>query len=283
MQSLVVFFLALAGTSIAAPTQDRYDSQAVPVISAQIYHQAAPGEFSKFDRLARNAVESSVQDPVQDESDGEFVPVIPGPIRGGAGHGALPGLNLARSATDNNAQASAHDQSDSQFVPVISATVNGGAAPGALPGFNHLARNATKDDGPQAPASAAFDGTCEQITLGGHGKVGMTTLDGLCRNSAGEWWKTSLNLNECIGNVGGNLVYQAGGGFDATCRPCTIDNVHGGDNMNLKCNCLDEKRMPRFTALEIGSRVGSPLAVKLVDGRFVCGSNSGSMGPAFAQ
>ncbi|EHK21375.1 uncharacterized protein TRIVIDRAFT_51902 [Trichoderma virens Gv29-8] len=187
---------------------------------------------------------------------------------------ALAGTSIA---------APAQDQSVSQSVPVVSATqVHGQAAPVGLPGFNHLTRNATQG-AVKAPDGAAFDGTCVQITLGGHGKVGMTTLDGLCRNSAGEWWKTSLNLNECIGNAGGNLVYQAGGGFDATCRPCTIDNIHGGDNMNLKCNCLDGKRMPRFTALEIGSRVGNPLAVKLVDGRFVCGNNAGSMGPAFTQ
>ncbi|KAL7915801.1 hypothetical protein GGI35DRAFT_430697 [Trichoderma velutinum] len=183
---------------------------------------------------------------------------------------ALAGTSIAAPAQD-------------QSVPFVSASAHGQAAPLVeLPGFNHLARNSTQGDA-KAPAGAAFDGTCEQITLGGHGKVGMTTLDGLCRNSAGDWWKTSLNLNDCIGNVGGNLVYQTNGGFDATCRPCTIDNVHGGDNMNLKCNCLDEKRMPRFTALEIGSRVGNPLAVKLIDGRFVCGNNSGSMGPAFAQ
>ncbi|KAL6795531.1 hypothetical protein J3E68DRAFT_351141 [Trichoderma sp. SZMC 28012] len=190
MQSLAVLFLALAGTSIAAPAQDQFVGQHVP------------------------------------EVQGQDAPVV------------------------------------------------------ELPGFNHLARNGTQE-AVKVPADAAFDGTCEQITLGGHGKVGMTTLDGLCRNSAGDWWKTSLNLNECIGNVGGKLVYQAGGGFDATCRPCTISNIHGGDNMNLKCNCLDDNKMPKFTALEIGSRVGNPLAVKLVDGRFVCGDNAGSFGPAF--
>lgn len=110
---------------------------------------------------------------------------------------ALAGTSIA---------APAQDQSVGQHVP----EVQGQDAPVVeLPGFNHLARNATQD-AVKVPADAAFDGTCEQITLGGHGKVGMTTLDGLCRNSAGDWWKTSLNLNECIGNVGGKLVYQAG-------------------------------------------------------------------------
>lgn len=110
---------------------------------------------------------------------------------------ALAGTSIA---------APAQDQSVGQHVP----EVQGQDAPVVeLPGFNHLARNATQE-AVKVPAGAAFDGTCEQITLGGHGKVGMTTLDGLCRNSAGDWWKTSLNLNECIGNVGGKLVYQAG-------------------------------------------------------------------------
>ncbi|KAL7950004.1 hypothetical protein V8C42DRAFT_187343 [Trichoderma barbatum] len=134
-------------------------------------------------------------------------------------------------------------------------------------------------NGTKFPADAAFE--CVKITLGGHGKVGMTTIDGLCRNSANEWWKTSLNLNECIGNAGGKLVYEADGGFDATCRPCIVDSFRGGDNMNLKCNCLDEKRLPWFTALEIGSSVKDPLAIKLIDGRFVCGNKTGSKDPTF--
>lgn len=110
---------------------------------------------------------------------------------------ALAGTSIA---------APAQDQSVGHHAP----EVQGQDAPVVeLPGFNHLARNGTQE-AVKVPAGAAFDGTCEQITLGGHGKVGMTTLDGLCRNSAGDWWKTSLNLNECIGNVGGKLVYQPG-------------------------------------------------------------------------
>ncbi|KAL6881370.1 hypothetical protein J3F83DRAFT_722021 [Trichoderma novae-zelandiae] len=131
-----------------------------------------------------------------------------------------------------------------------------------------------------APAPANDDGTtCEQITLGGNGKVGMTTLEGKCRNDKGEWWKTSINLNECVTNVGGKLAYLPDGNFDASCRPCTIDTVPGGEEINLKCNCLDWKRVPKFTYLEMGDRVDSSLAVKLVDGRFVCGDRVGDKSP----
>ncbi|KAH6607718.1 hypothetical protein Trco_004031 [Trichoderma cornu-damae] len=49
------------------------------------------------------------------------------------------------------------------------------AAP--LPGFNHLARNRTQAV-IESPDRAAFEGACVQVTLGGHGKVGMTTLEG---------------------------------------------------------------------------------------------------------
>lgn len=78
-----------------------------------------------------------------------------------------------------------------------------------LPGFNHLAQNKTQAAVTKSPDSnAAFGGTCVQLTLGGHGKIGMTTLEGRCVDDAGMWWETSLNLNSCIGNAGGQLVYE---------------------------------------------------------------------------
>ncbi|TFB03198.1 hypothetical protein CCMA1212_004292 [Trichoderma ghanense] len=153
-----------------------------------------------------------------------------------------------------------------------------------LPGFNRLSHNnnSTNNNNKTAPAAAppADDGTtCEQITLGGSGKVGKTTLEGKCTNNKGEWWKTSINLNECITNVGGKLQYLPDGKFDASCRPCTIDTVPGGAEINLKCNCLDWKRVPKFTYLEMGDRVDTSGAVKLVDGRFVCGNRVGDKSP----
>lgn len=47
-----------------------------------------------------------------------------------------------------------------------------------------------------------------------------------------------------------NLGYS--GGFDATCRPCTLDYIHDSGSVLLKCNCLDQVRFPRYTALEMG-------------------------------
>lgn len=77
-----------------------------------------------------------------------------------------------------------------------------------LPGFNHLAQNKTEATIKSPDSNAVFGGLCVQVTLGGHGKVGMTTLEGRCVDDAGMWWETSLNLNACIGNVGGHLVYE---------------------------------------------------------------------------
>lgn len=120
-----------------------------------------------------------------------------------------------------------------------------------LPGFNHLALNRTKA-AVESAINSAFGGACEQVTLGGHGKVGLTTLEGRCVDGAGTWWETSIGLNECVGNTGGHLEYRDGGAFDASCRPCTLDNVHDGSNLLLKCNCLDDAKFPRYTALELG-------------------------------
>jgi hypothetical protein len=101
-------------------------------------------------------------------------------------------------------------QTVSQFIqgkPQDMAPVETPASAVTLPGFNHLAQNRTQAV-IESSDNAAFEGTCVQITLGGHGKVGMTTLEGRCVDDAGIWWDTSLNLNSCIGNMGGNLVYQ---------------------------------------------------------------------------
>ncbi|KAL7789528.1 hypothetical protein V8C37DRAFT_386208 [Trichoderma ceciliae] len=182
--------------------------------------------------------------------------------------------------------AAPHSQPVGQIIQAASPDthpVEAQASPVALPGFNHLARNR-----PQAVIensdNAAFGGTCVQVTLGGHGKMGLTALEGRCVDDSGLWWETSLNLNSCIGNMGGNMVYQerSSGAFDASCRPCTLDDVHDGSNMLLKCNCLDDTRFPRYTALEMGSGVSNPLAVKPVDGRLICGSRMGIKSPAFA-
>ncbi|PNP38652.1 hypothetical protein TGAM01_v209782 [Trichoderma gamsii] len=83
-----------------------------------------------------------------------------------------------------------------------------------LPGFNQIAQNKTQQAAATGTAykspdsNAAFGGTCVQVTLGGHGKIGMTTLEGRCVDDAGMWWDTSLDLNSCIGNAGGHLVYE---------------------------------------------------------------------------
>ncbi|KAM0484421.1 hypothetical protein ACHAPX_001844 [Trichoderma viride] len=83
-----------------------------------------------------------------------------------------------------------------------------------LPGFNQVAQNKTQQAAATGTAykspdsNAAFGGTCVQVTLGGHGKIGMTTLEGRCVDDVGMWWDTSLDLNSCIGNVGGHLVYE---------------------------------------------------------------------------
>ncbi|KAL7919706.1 hypothetical protein ACQKWADRAFT_315437 [Trichoderma austrokoningii] len=158
-----------------------------------------------------------------------------------------------------------------------------------LPGFNHLAQNKTQQAAAASAAAtikspdgdAAFGGTCVQVTLGGHGKIGMTTLEGRCVDDEGTWWDTSLDLNSCVGNIGGHLVYEANGGFDATCRPCTLDIIPGSGNVLLKCNCLDQARFPRYTSLEMGAGVSSVFAIRPVNGRLVCGSHGGMQSPTY--
>lgn len=84
-----------------------------------------------------------------------------------------------------------------------------------LPGYNHMLRNesaprpATSAAGtdPMA-ADAVFGGQCRGLKLGGHGKKGQTTLEARCIDEEGQWWYTTLNLNSCLGNGEGRLVYE---------------------------------------------------------------------------
>lgn len=55
-----------------------------------------------------------------------------------------------------------------------------------------------------------FGGKCRRVTLGGAGRVDMSTLQGECVDGNGQWWETSLNLNQCVGGEEGRLAYQDG-------------------------------------------------------------------------
>ena len=75
-----------------------------------------------------------------------------------------------------------------------------------LPGFTNILHNGSSpSDG--TPADAAFEKECRYLTLGGYGRKGQTTLEATCKDDEGRWWQTSLNLNDCIGNDGGKLIY----------------------------------------------------------------------------
>lgn len=78
-----------------------------------------------------------------------------------------------------------------------------------LPGFNNMMRNYTASDKNHIPSDAAFGSCCRYVALGGHGKVGQTTLEATCVDDAEIWWRTSINLNNCIANNRGKLVYSS--------------------------------------------------------------------------
>ncbi|PNY29823.1 Uncharacterized protein TCAP_00264 [Tolypocladium capitatum] len=131
--------------------------------------------------------------------------------------------------------------------------------------------------------SKVFAGQCQYMMLGGHGRVGKTTLEGQCVDSKGTWWRASLNLNRCMANRAGALVYGEQGNFDSSCRPCIIADVEEGesDDILLRCNCLDLTGLPRLTTLQLGFQANHTLAVKPNNGRLVCGNLRGDIDPVF--
>ncbi|OAA77546.1 Cyanovirin-N [Akanthomyces lecanii RCEF 1005] len=123
-----------------------------------------------------------------------------------------------------------------------------------------------------------FDDRCKYLSVLGSGKKGQTAITAACLDDAGKRWQTTLNLNLCIGNDAGKLAWQDNGNFDQTCRPCTIGQLDNGParNLGLKCNCLPAPNaVPKYTELAVSPNNSDALGVKLVDGRFVCGSHQG--------
>ncbi|CEJ84253.1 hypothetical protein VHEMI03424 [[Torrubiella] hemipterigena] len=152
--------------------------------------------------------------------------------------------------------------------------------PAKFPGFNNMIQTSDPPTDSTVPADAAFNATCRHVTLNGYGRVGETTLEADCKDRHGVWWHTAINLNNCIGNSHGSLVYSPGGNFDKTCRPCFIDGTQPGKDVLLKCNCLEKPgAVPMYTSLQIGTMVDDVLAVKPVGAQFTCGSYNGTKSP----
>ncbi|OAQ97130.1 hypothetical protein LLEC1_03219 [Akanthomyces lecanii] len=92
-----------------------------------------------------------------------------------------------------------------------------------LPGVNHKPVPATLGSGADANGTAGgassttikpaavFGQKCTQLTLLGDGRAGQSTLQAACLDEemeVGARWLTSLNLNHCLGNEGGKLIFK---------------------------------------------------------------------------
>ncbi|KAJ6789581.1 hypothetical protein PWT90_07416 [Aphanocladium album] len=156
----------------------------------------------------------------------------------------------------------------------------------------------------QAPEDT-FNDKCKYLEQLGSGKKGQTIITAWCLDDAGERWQTTINLNQCLGNNAGKLVWQDkydpppyprlqcesnndltnftfSGNFDQTCGPCLFGKLNNGPprNLGLKCNCLPSPNgVPKYTDIAISPNNGDAQAVNLVDGRFVCGSHQGTKEP----
>lgn len=132
-----------------------------------------------------------------------------------------------------------------------------------------------------------FGEKCEDTRLLGDGKKGKTELAAACFDDAGVRVDTTLNLNQCIGNDAGKLVWKDkyvvsrfpwrwikeilmrdlfSGNYDNTCFPCGIDELDGAPlhNFGLKCNCLPYPNgVPKYTDLLIAP-TGKPIFVDYI-------------------
>lgn len=85
-------------------------------------------------------------------------------------------------------------------VSTIGVTVAGATQPDHLDKYAVRAANLV--------SSYYFNNQCMALELGGDFKVGKTTLQGTCVDKNKKWWNTELNLNRCLGESHGDLLYQ---------------------------------------------------------------------------
>ncbi|KAN0103219.1 hypothetical protein V8E51_011532 [Hyaloscypha variabilis] len=73
------------------------------------------------------------------------------------------------------------------------------------------------------------DGVCAQFGL-----TNGNLFSALCvgMGPMGKTLVSSVNLDDCIVNQGGNLGFLAHGNFSSSCSACTLD-----DSLNLTCSC----------------------------------------------
>ncbi|KAJ6782270.1 hypothetical protein PWT90_00593 [Aphanocladium album] len=197
------------------------------------------------------------------------------------------------SSPDSDSSSSSSSSADRKNSKSISGS-------GKLPGVNHKPINdnmmfdanvnttAWAVVSKNVPADAVFGQKCRHLTLLGYGKEGQSTLQAVCLDDEedaegkGSWWLTSLNLNKCLGNDVGKLVFKPNGNYDSTCHPCGIESSSTTDGtVELRCSCLPEPGgVSKFTEISLGDDYGD-LGIKAVNGRLVCGIYEGTKSPHF--
>ncbi|KAM0670559.1 hypothetical protein ACQRIT_006881 [Beauveria bassiana] len=126
-----------------------------------------------------------------------------------------------------------------------------------------------------------FGGKCKYLTQLGGGKKDQTSITAWCLDKAGKRWQTTINLNRCIGNKRGKLVWRNNGNFDHTCHPCILHKLPQSpdDNVGLKCACSRRGKKPKYTELALSpynkKKRRRFTLLKLKNGRFVCGVHLG--------
>ncbi|KAJ0110279.1 hypothetical protein J7T55_000712 [Diaporthe amygdali] len=93
-----------------------------------------------------------------------------------------------------------------------------------------------------------------------------TTLTGICKNTAGTFVSSPINLNKCLGNQNGNLVASKNGNALDTCSACSVTN----NSDAFKCNnCRDSSGNSHASSIDLS------LAVSNNNGVLTCFGQTG--------
>ncbi|OAA61336.1 Cyanovirin-N [Cordyceps fumosorosea ARSEF 2679] len=208
---------------------------------------------------------------------------LPPPLRGRYVPSMAPGSSDPEAASQHDGDVGGGGSQNRVVLPHGDGAVR-------LPGVNHKPVVAADGGGGGGGAgngtatTTIFGRRCRLLTLLGGGKRGHSTLQAACRDgeeATGTWWLTSLNLNQCLGNVGGRLVFQERGNYDETCRPCGIEALGPDGPVMMRCACVPAPgRAPTFTELLLDSQEGGR-GIWVAGGRLVCGAQQGTKSPRY--
>jgi hypothetical protein len=114
----------------------------------------------------------------------------------------------------------------------------------------------TKRDAPDAISSGGFTPSCQNVALfTNFDRNNSVSLSAECRNNAGTFTPTAIDLSDSIINSSGGLLWQDDGGFGGSVRNCRLRD--SDDVTVLQCEANDGSGNWENAAINLDDRIAN--------------------------